>query len=157
MSERHDEVRCMLIPLHDGRLLLPNAAVAEVIGYREPDRFPGAEGWLQGLVNWHQRVLPVVDFERLVGRPERPGGIRQRIVVCYGGDAEREMPLLGIVAQGIPRLLQVSSDAVTEASRPLDGNSPIRLRVTIGGEELLVPDLDQVLARMPAGRARASA
>ena len=62
MSDSATDIRCMLIPLHGDRLLLPNAAVAEVIGYREPDSMANDEPWLQGKVNWHQRELPVIDF-----------------------------------------------------------------------------------------------
>ena len=42
----------MLIPLREGRLLLPNATVAEVIGYREPDAVAFDADWLQGKVSW---------------------------------------------------------------------------------------------------------
>ena len=37
MSQADGEIRCMLLPLREGRLLLPNAVVAEIIGYRTPD------------------------------------------------------------------------------------------------------------------------
>ena len=61
------EVRCMLIPMRSGRLLLPSTAVAEVIGYRTPDADDDQPEWMQGTVSWHQRDIPVLDFERLIG------------------------------------------------------------------------------------------
>ena len=150
MIASESEVRCMLIPLHDSRLLLPNAAVAEVIGYREPDRIDQDHGWLQGTVNWHQREVPVVDFECLLGRPAKPGGVRQRIAVCYATDGQTDWPLVGLVTQGIPRLLRVGGGTIEQAGQPVNNRTPVRMRVTVAGEELVVPDLDAILARLAA-------
>ena len=141
----------MLIPLHEGRLLLPNAAVAEVIGYREPEpaRHPG--GWLQGMVGWRQRQIPVIDFERLLGRPEHAAGIRQRIAVCYAPQPDSEWPMLGLVAQGIPRLLRVSRPIIESAAAGEAGALPVFMTLSIGGEKLLVPDLGYIQSRSAAG------
>ena len=140
----------MLIPLRSGRLLLPSAAVAEVIGYRDPDRMPDAAAWLQGKVDWHQRKILVIDFERMLGRPVSGAGIRQRIPVCYALNPGGAWPLMGLVAQGIPRLLHVSPEALESAQGGAGGDSPIRMTVSVAGEELLVPDLDYLQARLPA-------
>jgi chemosensory pili system protein ChpC len=157
MSQVPEEIRCMLIPLHEGRLLLPNAAVAEVIGYREPERAARTEPWVRGQVVWHQRQIPVVDFERLCGQPKRKGGIRQRIVVCYAGDSGLASPLLGLVAQGIPRLTRVSRAVIEDASRPLGRGSPVLMNLVIEDEALQVPDIDGILARYGRLLAQASA
>ena len=148
MNDSANEIRCMLIPLHGDRLLLPNAAVAEVIGYREPDSMASEEPWLQGKVNWHQRELPVIDFERLIGRPDVAPGIRQRIAVCYAPDPQSRWPLYGLVAQGIPRLLRVSRDVIESATEGPAGDSAIQMRLWVGGEQLMVPDLDFLQGRL---------
>jgi chemosensory pili system protein ChpC len=147
MSGNADEVRCMLIPLHEGRLLLPNSAVAEVIGYREPESTQPADPWLRGEVNWHQRPIPVVDFERLRGAPERPGSVRQRIVVCYATEITASGPLVGLVSQGIPRLLRVSRDAIEDASKPLESGSAVLMQLVVQDEKLTVPDINRIMER----------
>jgi chemosensory pili system protein ChpC len=144
------EIRCMLIPMREGRLLLPNATVAEIIGYREPDPVADAPTWLKGRVNWHQRDILVSDFERMLGRPDIGAGIRQRIAVCYALDPERGWPLLGLVAQGIPRLLRVNREAVESAHSGTHGESPVRMTLSVAGEELMVPDIDYLQAQLPA-------
>lgn len=149
MSVADGEIRCMLIPLRQGRLLLPNTAVAEVIGYRDPDPLDDQSPWLQGRVAWHQREIPVIDFERLLGRPDVGAGIRQRIVVCFAPDPAAGRPLFGLVAQGIPRLLRVNDSAIQSARCSAAGESAVRMTLHIGGEELLVPDLGYMQARLP--------
>jgi chemosensory pili system protein ChpC len=131
----------MLIPLHGDRLLLPNAAVAEIIGYRDPDPLSGAPDWLRGQVNWQQRQVPVVDFERLLGKVDQPPSIRQRIAICYAPQASEDCPLFGIVSQGIPRLLRVSESLIEDAERMDKHNAAVQMRLVIDGETLLVPQL----------------
>ena len=151
MTKPGREIRCMLIPLHEGRLLLPNAAVAEVIGYRDPEPTDQEAHWLQGMVAWRQRQIPVIDFEALLGRPDVGAGIRQRIAVCYALQPDTDFPMLGLVAQGIPRLLRVSRASIESAEASPGDDSPVHMTLSIGDEKLLVPDLDYIQAQLPAG------
>lgn len=150
MNGAEADIRCMLIPVRQGRLLLPSSAVAEVIGYRTPDAHEKQPDWMQGTVNWHQRDIPVIDFERLIGRAEIGAGIRQRITVCYSIGGASEWPLMGILAQGIPRLLHVNEAAIQVASGESAGAKPIRMTLSVAGENLIVPDLEYLQAGLAA-------
>ncbi len=141
MNQQSGDIRCMLIPLHDRRLLLPNAAVVEIIGYRDPTPLSDTPLGIAGRVTWRQRDLPVVDFERLLGADDQPPGIRQRIAVCYAPDPQAAWPLLGLLSQGIPRLLRLTRDAIEAASSGPQSGSAIKLRLQVAGESLVVPDL----------------
>jgi chemosensory pili system protein ChpC len=132
----------MLIPLHGDRLLLPNAAVAEIIGYRDPEPMPGGPTWVSGQVSWQQRRVPVVDFERLLGRPDLAPSIRQRIAICYAPQVEVDCPVFGIIAQGIPRLLRVNRNLISDAERLDRRIDALRMQLLIDGERLLVPKLE---------------
>src|SRR3546814_16581963 len=46
------ELRGVLITIAGGRLLLPNASMAEIISLSDPERVPQAPGWLLGRVRW---------------------------------------------------------------------------------------------------------
>jgi hypothetical protein len=59
--------------------------------------------------------------------------------------------MLGLVAQGIPRLLRVSRAIIESAEAGPGGDSPIQMILSIGDEKLLVPDLDYIQAQLPAG------
>jgi len=149
VSQADGEIRCMLLPLREGRLLLPTAVVAEIIGYRTPDPLAHKATWLQGRVNWHQRSILVIDFERMLGRPDVGSGVRQRIAVCFALNPDEGWPLLGLVAQGIPRLLRVNREVMESARSGPPGDSPIRMTLWVSGEELMVPDIDYLQARLP--------
>ncbi|MEW8260599.1 MAG: chemotaxis protein CheW, partial [Candidatus Thiodiazotropha taylori] len=54
------EVRSVLIPLHERQILLPNATVAEVMGYQQPE-YAGDElpEWFLGHLAWRGVMIPV--------------------------------------------------------------------------------------------------
>ncbi len=64
-----NEIRGVLLPLNSGKLLLPNAAISEVVSYRQPERLDGDKpGWLLGHFSWRQQQIPLVCFDSLVGQ-----------------------------------------------------------------------------------------
>ena len=48
MPDLPREIRGVMIPVTGGRVLLPNATVAEVITYAQPERIANAPHWLLG-------------------------------------------------------------------------------------------------------------
>jgi len=57
-------VRCLLIPISGGQLLLPNSVVAEVFPYNEPERVAENQpNWLLGLIDWRNQRIPLLSIE----------------------------------------------------------------------------------------------
>lgn len=139
------EIRTVLIPMHDTTLLLPNAAVAEVIDYRLPKNINGSPDWLSGSVSWRQISLPVIVMENMLGHQVDKPGVRQRIAVCHAQIPGARFPYIGIVAQGIPRLVRLSENLIelVEAAEN-DGEVPVYGKVLVDGEAAWIPDLKKV-------------
>ena len=55
MVERISEIYSLLIPLLDGRLIIPRSCVAEVVGFQTPSEMPGAPPWYLGMFAWGSR------------------------------------------------------------------------------------------------------
>src|SRR5688500_4090624 len=49
---RADDIRGVLIQVTGARLLMPNAAIAEVLSYADPEPVEGTPDWLLGQVRW---------------------------------------------------------------------------------------------------------
>jgi chemosensory pili system protein ChpC len=136
------EIRGVLIPLQGEQLLLPNAAVAEVIDYREPSPQAGAPDWLLGSTSWRQRNLPIIRLERLLGQEQAGTSARQRIVVCHTLSDEARRPFVGIVATAIPRLVRVREEQLQTRPVPAgEGQGVVQARLALNDEAALVPDL----------------
>lgn len=97
----------LLLPLGDRALVLPNVAVAELIGHRAIACEPGEPGWHLGWVDWRQQRLPLVGFEAACGG-HTPCGERARIVVLNAlGDTG--LRYLALLLQDIPRSCKLDS------------------------------------------------
>ena len=145
MAERVQEVYSLLIPLVDGRLIIPRACVAEVIGFHAPSEMTGAPPWYIGTVAWNGRQVPLVSFEGACGQNIPPASGRTRIVVFHCIGTRLEGGYFGLVSQGFPQLVRVSSDVVRpDNSRAIEERAPIICQVRMVNETPLVPDLERI-------------
>jgi chemosensory pili system protein ChpC len=142
-EEVSDEFYGMLVPLADERLLVPRSCVAEVVAWAPPQPMAGAPAWYVGTTSWNGRVVPVVSFEGVMGRPlPQPSG-RTRIVVlhCLGGRLAAGN--FGVLTQGFPQLVRLNRDVVrADPTRTFPDRSAVLCAVRMVNEAALVPDLE---------------
>ena len=126
----------LLLPLADRTLVLPNVAVAELIGQRAIGCEPAEIPWHLGWVDWRQQRLPLIGFEAACGG-HTPCGERARIVVLNAlGDTG--LRYLALLVQDIPRSCKVDSQ-LNYVDVPL---APLELAaVQVGDQVVRVPDL----------------
>jgi chemosensory pili system protein ChpC len=137
------EVRGVLLPLRFGQLLLPNASVSEVIGYRDPEPPPEhAPEWLLGIMSWRQYPIPLVSFDSLLGHSDTSIGARARIAICNTLNPNPERPLIGILLRSIPHLVRVIEPLITPADDTGEAVEMMARKVRISGQEAWIPDLD---------------
>src|SRR3546814_9143070 len=75
------QLYAVLMALAGDMMLLPNAAIAEVVAREsvQPDvRLPA---WLAGFIEWNSRRLPVLRFEVLNGGVMSADSRRERVVI----------------------------------------------------------------------------
>ncbi len=152
MSEEHTplQIQGLLIPQRQLPLLLPSAAVIEILGYRElrqPEA--GHPAWLLGHFEWRHLWLPLISMERLLGvEREQPAGRRRgrkRIIVIHVFDERLEHPFVGVDATGMPRMVNVNEEVLQVAPRgPWPDDWPVLYKVQVQETEALIPDLDRL-------------
>src|ERR1700739_3537459 len=127
MAERVTEIYSLLVPLVDGRLIIPRACVAEVVGFQTPSEMTGAPPWYIGTVLWNNKQVPLVSFEGTCGQMIPPASGRTRIVVLHALGTRVEGGNFALVAQGFPQLVRVRADVVArDTSRALPQALPVR-------------------------------
>jgi chemosensory pili system protein ChpC len=145
MAERVNEIYSLLVPLVDGRLIIPRSCVAEVIGFQAPAEMTGAPPWYIGTVLWNGRHVPLVSFEGACGQNIPPASGRTRVVVFHCLGTRVEAGYFGVVSQGFPQLVRVSSDVVRpDNSRVFPERSPVICQVRMINETPLVPDIERL-------------
>lgn len=140
-----EELYGLLIPVLEGRLLVPRACVAEVTALQGLQEMPGAPPWYLGLLSWNGRSIPVVSFEGACGRHMPPIGGRARVVVFTCLSQKLPAGHFGIVTQGFPQLVQISESVIKpEQALTFTERAPILCQVRMVNEIPLIPDLERL-------------
>lgn len=143
MNPEEVSVRSLLVQLQGGRLLVPNTALAEVTGYSEPIPVKGSPEWFLGMVSWRGMLVPLVSFERLIGDLSYQSEPRRRRVAIFNTvNGNRNVPFVAVVSQGIPRLLQIRGDALSDG--PAEQLPGVLRQVVLEGQPAFIPDIDQI-------------
>ncbi len=135
----------MLLPLRSLNLLVPNSAVAEIIGYSTPRALPDSSDWFPGVVLWRGVYIPVVAVEQMCGVDVAQVGPRARIAIIYNPEKDPEVPYLGIHMQDIPRAYLAEAETMVSGS---DEDLSPYLLSRVDDEQLarVIPDLDRIIA-----------
>lgn len=143
MSGQRD-IRGVLISVTGGRLLLPNASVAEVITYSEPETLGNVPDWLMGRVRWRGWRLPLISFSRLAGWAPEGGQMGAKVAVLKALGGNPKLPFFAVLSQGFPRLVTVSASALSESHDIKDLPLGVHARVALNDDPAVVPDLMSV-------------
>ena len=147
MSEKPTAVRCMLLQLTSLNLLVPNSAVAEIIGYSTPRALSNTSDWFAGVVLWRGVYIPVVAVEQMCGVDTARIGPRARIAIIYNPENDPELPYLGIHMQDIPRAYLAESDSMKSGNDDAI-NEYLLSRVDDDHLDRAIPNLDRIIAAL---------
>ena len=156
MAHSNDEIRGVLVQVAEERLLLPNATVAEVLARVPVEPIADAPAWLPGQISWHGWQVPLVSFAQLTGLGVESVVASSKIVVLKALGGSEAMPYFALLTQSFPRLVSVPRDGLladaTEESLP----QGVHMRVLLGEQSALLPDLDAIEAAVTAALAVAA-
>ncbi|MGX5172837.1 chemotaxis protein CheW [Aliikangiella sp. IMCC44653] len=157
MSDEMKEVYSLMIPTVQSNILLPNSNVAEIVPFSNVELFPeSAErpNWFLGHLLWRGQEIPLISIDVIQGESDPQANKRSRVAVAHTLNANRELPYIAIVVQGIPRLSHVRPDnikALTEATL----SSAEKIKVTVDNIGASIPDLDKLEEMIVEARAQA--
>lgn len=148
MSETPSDLHGVLIQVTGGRLLLPNACIAEILSVADPEPIDGAPDWLLGRIRWRGWQVPLVAYSTLAGLGAHDPALRgQRVLVLKTLNGDPRMPYFALLTEGFPRLVTISPTQLDErADAALD--DVVAAAVRFQDEDALVPDLDAVERRL---------
>lgn len=138
--EKLDVLACLLLPLDGFNLLLPTVSVAEMVPYEMPFRGDKGPSWYLGEFYWRNVAVPLISYESMNGEDNPGVSTRARVAILNCTGQSDDLPFLGVVTQGIPRLAQVENEHITETSKEM-GHQFDLMKVQIAAEEAIIPDL----------------
>lgn len=142
------DIRGVLIQVAGARLLLPNASIAEVLSYAEPEPVAGGPEWLLGRIRWRGWPVPLVAAARMAGSRADMVDLGTKVLVLKALGGDPRLPYFAILSNGFPRLVTVSRgglevEAAGGALPPL-----VLARVALNDDKALVPDLQGMQSRI---------
>jgi chemosensory pili system protein ChpC len=138
------EIRCVLIPSGGARLLLPNAAVAEVITLSKPEPVEGAPEWLLGRIAWRGWRLPLISFATLTGSDDGSEALSSRVAVLKALGNNPRLPFIAVVTQGFPRLTTLNAELILPTHDGSELPFGVRAQVLVRDDIAMIPDLEAI-------------
>ncbi len=126
-------------------ILLPQAAVAEIIPYEPLQRLEDTPDWFLGLLGWRGVQVPVTSFEMLTVERASFSLVSvssASLVVVKGLSNQNELPYHAMVAQTAPRLVELVEEMLFETGETPEKTETNRVRFE--DEIISIPDLDYV-------------
>ena len=141
-----EDIYAVLVSLASDTLLLPNAAVAEVISAEKIDPPPaGSPPWYAGRATYNNRQLSVLRFEVMNGSSAISDTRRTRLAVIQPLTGALRTGQYAIVCQGYPHLVTLNRQALKkEALVSTDDTNLVLTRVSIANTNALVPNLEKI-------------
>lgn len=151
MSYVTNDIRGVMIPVSGGRALLPNATVAEVITFSNPEPIADAPAWLLGRLPWRGWRLPLFSFAMLAGTAHSETSSNAKVTVLKALGGHPRMPFMAMLAQGFPRLTTLNDEVIVPLHDAGDEMAVGVLgRVMVRDDEAMIPDLDRIEAMIAA-------
>ena len=144
MSTLPAEIYSLLVPLAEGRLVIPRACVAEVVGFQVPAEMTGAPPWYLGLIGWNGRQVPLVCFEGMSGQSIPVASARARLVIVHALGTRLEGGCFALLSQGFPQLVRIGPEVVKPETQNHLDRGPVLCRVRMINDSPIVPDLERI-------------
>ncbi|CAM5314234.1 chemotaxis protein CheW [Rhodanobacter lindaniclasticus] len=142
------EIRCVLVPVGEARMLLPNATIAEVVTHSAPEPIEGAPPWLLGRIAWRGWRVPLVSFTRLAGTAEGDSELVVRVAVLKALGGDPRLPFIAVQTQGFPRLTTLNAELIIPTHDGKGLPDGVRAHVLVRDDVAMIPDLEWIEANL---------
>ena len=143
-----EQIACLLVPMASSMLLLPNETVAEVVSDLRPEVLPDQSEWCLGEAEWRGLKIPVLAFEKLDNNTDALPNNDSRLIIMNSLSGDRNQPFYALLSQHAPKLVRVFKEEIIEDST---SEGIEKYRVTVNGEEAIIPDLEWMEEKLRAG------
>lgn len=137
-----DILRCLLLSVHNKTLLLPYAAIAEVVSFEEV--LPNKKGhkWILGEMEWRGLNIPLFSLESMIEGKKQDfikGSDKRVAVLNRIGDYKFDF--MGMMVQGIPRMTRVRKTDLKESKK---ADAPFLMELMVRDSKVFIPDLETI-------------
>ena len=126
MDQNTQLIKSIILTLKNELVVVPNAAVAEIISVQGVREVGDSPQWLLGKARWRGVEVPVVSYEAAGGDDAQAVNINTQVAVMYSAneDEDKKYPYIGLAMHGVPHVStfsreQIRVDEQTSADHPM--------------------------------------
>lgn len=139
MDNQAEQLRGILIAVPGGKLLLPNAAVSEIITFAAPEGVEDKPAWYLGALRWKGYRLPLISFSAMVGWTQGENHSGSKVAILKGLSGDSKLPYFALLTQGFPRLVNISSEHLIDDP---EHSNALFFTAYLDNDAVTVPNLD---------------
>lgn len=139
-----DFIPCMLIPLHQHYLLLPNTTIAEVIPMPRITLAEDKPSYFIGQYPWKSHRLAILDLENLVENEDGHSEQANKLCIIYSINQETKLQAYALPCHGAPQLIHLNETALKLVDNRDATSEFLHCRTHIGNKIAYIPNLDRL-------------
>lgn len=147
MASSAQVIKCVILTLRSENVMIPNAAIAEIISARDTSHVENTPDWYVGKMPWRGVDVPLVSFEAAVGHEAKGLNLNTQIAVLYAVSKDAKYPYVGLVVSGVPHVSSFSKNQIiTDPDSLLEAESHpmVAQKTRINGAAVSILDIDAI-------------
>jgi chemosensory pili system protein ChpC len=143
MDQNEQLIKSIILTLKNELVVVPNAAVAEIISVQDVKEVDGSPGWMLGKARWRGVEVPVVSYEAAGGDDAQAVSINTQVAVMYAAneDKDKQYPYIGLAMHGVPHVSTFSRQQIRVDERAANDHPMVAQKVRINGAAAGILDL----------------
>jgi chemosensory pili system protein ChpC len=145
MKHNDQLIKSIILTLKNELVMVPNAAVAEIISVNDVTQVEGSPQWMLGNARWRGVDLPVVSYEAAGGENAQDVNINTQVAVMYTVSDESETdkthPYIGLAIHGVPHVSTFSRGQIKTDEQSLSKHPMVAQKVRVNGAAAGILDI----------------
>lgn len=144
MVQNNQFIKSIILTLKNELVVVPNAAVAEIISVQDVREVEDSPQWMLGKARWRGVELPVVSYEAAGGDNAQAVNINTQVAVMYSvseDDTEHRYPYIGLAMHGVPHVSTFSRDQIKTDEEATADHPMVAQKVRINGASAGILDI----------------
>ncbi len=139
------QIKCILLTLRTENVIVPNAAVAEIISLRGVKKVDDAPKWLVGKMQWRDVEIPVVSFEAAAEGDNTVVGANQAAIIhLISDDGNSGYPYVALTISGVPHVSLFKKNQIVTDNESTKVHPMVAQRIRINGAAASILDIDSI-------------
>lgn len=150
MATDDQMLKCIILTTRSELVIVPNAAVAEIVPVQDVVNDENTTGWYLGNTRWRGVDLPLISFEAAGGHTAHSVNINTQVAVLFtiGQDADRKHPYVGLVISGVPHVSRFTREQIKPNTDVMNQNPMVAQKVRVNGAAVNILDFENIEAML---------